>query len=65
MSKLNIIEFYRETRREIAKVSWPTRRETVVTTGLIVAMALAAGVFFYIADQSLSYAISKLLGMRA
>ena len=64
MAKVNLFEFIRETRREIAKVTWPTRKETVVTTGLIVAMALAAGLFFFVADQSLSYVISSILGMR-
>ncbi|MGE0109226.1 MAG: preprotein translocase subunit SecE [Bdellovibrionales bacterium] len=61
---MNVVKFFKETRQEVQKVTWPTRRETTMTTGLIVAMALAAGVFFLIVDQSLSFAISKLLGMR-
>ena len=61
---VNIAEFIKETRNEIKKVTWPTRRETMVTTGLIVAMALAAGLFFFVADRSLSFVISKILGMR-
>jgi preprotein translocase subunit SecE len=61
---MNVVKFFKETRQEVQKVTWPTRRETTMTTGLIVAMALAAGVFFLIVDQSLSFAVSKLLGMR-
>lgn len=61
---LNIANFISETRKEINKVTWPTRKETTVTTGLIVAMALAAGLFFYVADQTLSFGISSLLNMR-
>lgn len=61
---MNVVKFFKETRQEVQKVTWPTRRETTMTTGLIIAMALAAGVFFLIVDQSLSFAISKLLGMR-
>jgi preprotein translocase subunit SecE len=62
--KFDPVEFARETQREIAKVTWPTRKETVVTTGLIVLMALVAGVFFLGVDSVLGFAISKFLGMR-
>ncbi len=61
----NIAEFFRETRREIAKVTWPTRKETVMTTVMIVGMALLAGVFFFVADSVLGYVITKILGMRS
>ena len=61
----NLVEFFRETRREIAKVTWPTQRETVMTTVMIIAMALLAGVFFFIADSVLGFVISKILGMRS
>ncbi len=63
MAKLNVAEFSRETRREVAKVTWPTRRETVVTTVMIVVMALLAGVFFFAVDAALGYGIGKILGM--
>lgn len=61
----NLVEFFRETKREIAKVTWPSRRETVMTTVMIVGMALAAGVFFFFADSILSFVISSILGMRS
>lgn len=61
----NLVEFFRETRREIAKVTWPTRKETVMTTVMIVVMALLAGIFFFIADSALGYVISRILGMRS
>lgn len=61
----NLVEFFRETRREIAKVTWPTRKETTMTTVMIVVMALAAGIFFFIADSALGYVISLILGMRS
>ena len=62
MSK--ITEFAQETKREIAKVTWPTRRETVMTTTIIVLMALAAGLFFFGVDSALGYMISRILGMQ-
>ncbi len=61
--KLSIMEFARETRREISKVTWPTRKETAVTTALIVLMALIASVFFFGVDSLLGFVISRILGM--
>lgn len=65
MAKLDIVGFYRETRQEIAKVTWPTRKETVLTTVLVVVMALIAGVFFLAVDSVLGFGISKILGMHS
>jgi len=63
-SKFNLFEFVRETRREVGKVTWPTRHETLVTTAMIVAMALIVGLFFFGVDYVLGIAISRLLGMK-
>lgn len=65
MSKINLIEFAQETKREVQKITWPTRRETVTTTIMIVVMALMAGVFFFVVDSALGFGISKILGMRS
>ena len=61
----HILEFIRETQREIAKVSWPTRKETVVTTIAIVVMALVTGLFFLAVDSGLGFIISRILGMNS
>lgn len=63
MAKFNLTEFARETRREIAKVTWPTQKETVMTTVMIVAMALMGGVFFLGVDSVIGFGIGKILGM--
>jgi len=60
-----IVEFFNETKREVAKVTWPTQKEIVMTTMLIVAMAVLGGVFFFFVDNILGLALSKLLGMRS
>ena len=62
MTKLT--EFLGETRREVAKVTWPTQKETTMTTVMIVGMALLAGLFFFVVDNVLGYSISAILGMR-
>ncbi|MFA5041654.1 MAG: preprotein translocase subunit SecE [Bdellovibrionales bacterium] len=61
--KTGIADFARETHREIAKVTWPTRKEITMTTILIVIFALVTGIFFLVIDSGLGFVISKLLGM--
>jgi preprotein translocase subunit SecE len=56
-------DFARETQREIAKVTWPTRHEISMTTLLIVIFALVTGVFFLLVDTALGFVVSRILGM--
>ena len=52
-------KFFREVRSEVAKVTWPSRKETLVTTGLVFGMAAVTAIFFFVVDQVIG------LGMRA
>ena len=54
--------FVREVRSEVAKVTWPSRRETLVTTGLVFAMGGLAAAFFFVIDQVVGYAVQALFG---
>ena len=55
MSK-NPVEFVREVRAEVAKVTWPTRRETMITTSMVFIFVVIAALFFLVAD--------KIIGLR-
>ncbi len=57
----NPFEFLQQVRAETAKVVWPTRKETIVTTIMVLIMATLAALFFLAADQVLSWAVSILL----
>ncbi|MDE2029246.1 MAG: preprotein translocase subunit SecE [Alphaproteobacteria bacterium] len=61
--KTGLAEFARETKREIAKVTWPTRREITLTTVMVVGFALVTGLFFLVVDTALGHVVSTLLGM--
>ena len=63
MARTNPLEFFRQVRTETAKVTWPTRRETIVTTIMVLIMVALASVFFFVVDQILSIGISFLLGI--
>ena len=65
VKKTSLADFVRETRNEIAKVSWPSRSETLRTTVAIIVMALVAGVFFLGIDWVLGKVISRVLGMNS
>ena len=59
----NPIEFVREVRAEVAKVTWPTRRETMITTSMVFIFVVIAAVFFLLADKIIGFAVRTLLGI--
>jgi preprotein translocase subunit SecE len=63
MAKESPFKFLREVRAEIQKVTWPSRRETAVTTAMVFVMAALAGVFFLVADQFIRFAVTMILGI--
>jgi preprotein translocase subunit SecE len=56
-------EFFRQVRQEAHKVSWPTRKETLVTTGMVFAMSILAALFFFFVDWIISHAVKLVLGV--
>ncbi|MBV8614949.1 MAG: preprotein translocase subunit SecE [Acetobacteraceae bacterium] len=54
--------FLREVRTEIGRVTWPSRRETLVTTGLVVGMVALAAAFFFAIDEAVSIAVRAMFG---
>lgn len=56
-------KFVREVKSEVSKVTWPTRKETLVTTGLVFAMATVAAIFFFVVDQMVGLGVRALFGM--
>ncbi len=55
VAKFDPAQFVRDVRSEVARVTWPTRRETLITTGLVLAMSALAAVFFLITDQVIAF----------
>jgi preprotein translocase subunit SecE len=58
----NPFEFIQQVRAEAAKVIWPTRRETLVTTGLVLMLVVFTSVFFLVVDEVLRTIVSLVLG---
>lgn len=62
MAKNNPFTFLQQARSETSKVTWPSRRETGITTVMVFVMVFLASIFFLLADQLLSWGVSLLLG---
>jgi preprotein translocase subunit SecE len=62
MANINPFQFVQQVRSEAAKVTWPTRRETAITTLMVFVMVALATVFFFVADQVMSWGVGLLLG---
>ena len=62
MAKTNPMEFIEQVRSETSKVTWPTRKETGVTTIMVIIMVVLASLFFLGADTVQSWIVSLVLG---
>jgi preprotein translocase subunit SecE len=65
MARVSPFKFLQEVRAEGEKVTWPTRKETTVTTIMVFIMVFIASIFFLLADQVMRIAVSYLLGINS
>ncbi len=63
MAKTSPAQFIREVRQEASKVTWPTRKETGITTIMVFIMVFLAAIFFFLVDNVASTAIQFILGI--
>ena len=61
-TKVNPLQFLRQVRQEVAKVTWPSRKETIITTATVFGMVVMAALFFFVVDQAISIGVRYLLG---
>ncbi len=57
----NPLQFIQEVKQEAFKVTWPTSKETLQGTLMVVAMAIIASIFFLLLDQVLKFLLEILL----
>tara|TARA_R110000787_G_scaffold93150_4_gene195364 strand:- start:693 stop:890 length:198 start_codon:yes stop_codon:yes gene_type:complete len=65
MAKINPVEFIQQVRREVSKVTWPSRRETTVSTVMVFIFVTLAALFFFLVDQALAVLVKLVLGFGA
>lgn len=65
MARTNPAQFIQQVRAETAKVTWPTRKETVTTTIMVLIMATLTAIFFLIVDKLLDIFIQSVVSIGA
>ncbi|MBD3786498.1 MAG: preprotein translocase subunit SecE [Sphingomonadales bacterium] len=58
----NPLQFLQQVRSEVGKISWPTRREVVLTTGMVFVMAALTAVFFALVDWIIRLGVGQIIG---
>jgi preprotein translocase subunit SecE len=62
MAKTNPAQFIQQVRQEGAKVTWPTRKETAISTGMVFLMVFVAALFFFVVDQVMAFGVQLIFG---
>ena len=57
----NPLKFIQEVKQEAFKVTWPTGKETLQGTLMVVTMAILASIFFLLLDQVLKFFLELIL----
>ena len=61
----NPLQFFREVRAEARKITWPSRRETWITSVMVLIMVVIMSVFFFVVDLVLSFGVTQILKLGA
>jgi preprotein translocase subunit SecE len=54
------VRFLQEVRAEVGRVTWPSRRETAITTGFVLLLSALTALFFFVVDQVFGYGVHLL-----
>ncbi len=62
MAKTGPAEYIRQVRSEVKKITWPSRKETTVSTIAVFIMVVIASIFLYLSDQVIAYLVRLIMG---
>ncbi len=63
MAKISPAQFIQEVRQETSKVTWPTRKDTGVSTAMVFVMVILAALFFFLIDQLMAFGVRTIFGL--
>ncbi|HLO76619.1 MAG TPA: preprotein translocase subunit SecE [Magnetospirillum sp.] len=63
MAKTSPGQFFKQVRQEVAKVTWPSRKETTVSTVMVFVMVVIAALFFMLVDQAFAWIVKLIFGL--
>ena len=65
MAKISPIQFFRQVKQEVKKVTWPTRKEVVRTAIMVIELVAFAATFFFFVDQIFGWVVKLIFGLGA
>ena len=63
MAKVSPVLFFRQVKQEIKKVTWPTRREVMQTSIMVIILVAIAATFFFFVDQIFGWVVKLIFGL--
>jgi len=63
MAKISPIQFFRQVKQEIKKVTWPTRKEVMQTSIMVIILVAIAATFFFFVDQIFGWVVKLIFGL--
>ncbi len=63
MAKINPIQFLRQVKQEVKKVSWPTKKDVTHTATIVIILVAIAATFFFFIDQIIGWLMKLILGL--
>lgn len=62
MAHTGFVDFIRQVRAEVKRITWPSRKETTVSTISVFIMVTIAATFLYVADQIIAWVVRFIMG---
>jgi len=63
MAKISPIQFFRQVKQEVKKVTWPAKKDVTRTSTMVIILVALATLFFFFVDQILGWIVQVILGM--
>ena len=63
--KTNPAQFVRQVRQEMSKVTWPEKKDTFISSGIVIVLIILFSIFFLLTDQVWAYLIKKIIQIGA
>ena len=62
MAKISPLQFFRQVKQEVKKVTWPTRKEVFQTSLMVIVLVAIAATFFFFVDQIFGWVVISIFG---
>lgn len=63
--KVSPLQFFRQVRQEVKKVTWPTKKEVYQVSMMVIVIVALASLFFFCVDVVLAWSVKLVLGLGA